>query len=176
MNFNKKQKRGFGKGVTAFQKFSFLLLLFTFFLSACSEKTNNLSERPLNLSEREALEDFLQGATINGFEHKQRSSFKKADRSGTYYVAASSQKGDRDTVFLIIPPKLGKKMGDGNIYELRKESWGFTDMYMDEDLKSVGIKLDDFDDIISDSIMKSYMATYKLDWRKVEVNKDLTFE
>lgn len=173
MNFtSKKQKKILGKNIPVI-----FLLLLTLLLSACSEKTDNLAERALNLSEREALEDFLQGGTISGFDHKQRSSFEKADRSGTYYVASSSQQGDRATVFLIIPPELGKEMGDdGNVYELRKESWGFDDMYMDEDLKSVGAKFADFDDIISDPIMESYMATHELDWRKVEVNEDLTFE
>ncbi|PFZ12270.1 hypothetical protein COL60_05855 [Bacillus pseudomycoides] len=82
MNFNKKQKRGFRKGITAFKKFSFLLLLFTFFLSACSEETkvsNNQGyskksneKRELTYDEKTLFYAYLRINHVDVMEFKQK--------------------------------------------------------------------------------------------------------
>ncbi len=118
--------------------------------------------------------DFCAGP--NAFEEKQ------SDLSGTYYIASAPDSGDPNDyhVFLILPTNLAKKTydktnimhwlidyRDSSIFLVRNET---------EDVLDLGEKLASFDQIMSDPLMKKYNDTYGLDWRKVEVEKDLYFD
>ncbi|MFP3888312.1 hypothetical protein U8V97_22985 [Priestia filamentosa] len=107
---------------------------------------------------------------------------KQSDLSGTYYIASSIDTGDPNDyhVFLILPNNLAKKTYHKSNITHWLNDYRDSSLFMidddTEDVLTLGQKLASVDQIMSDPLMKKLNATYGLQWRKVEVEKDLYFD
>ncbi|MCI0768022.1 hypothetical protein [Bacillus sp. TL12] len=180
----------------------YIALMFTVLFASCSNETNGSAskDRELTHDEKILLDGFLQlnhvswdsskmddletvtgcegdfCAGPNAFDKKQK------DLSGTYYIASTTDSRDPNDyhIFLIIPTNIGKKTTDKtNIMHWLinyRDSSVFDVRNRSQDIIPLGQKLASFDEIMSDSLMKKTNTTYNLNWKKVQVKKDLSYK